>query len=101
MARKKTVHKTVQFTREGIDRLPNDKPVVYKVLNAKGENIYTGVAKRGRVEDRIAEHLPRAKDSIPGGSKVQVTQKSSITGAQRSESRIIARTKPRHNKLGK
>ena len=100
MARK-NVQKTVKLTKEGIDRLPNDKPVVYKIMNEQGKNIYTGVAKRGRIEDRLAEHLPRAKDKIPGGSKVQVTQKPSITEAQKSESRIVARSKPRHNKRGK
>ena len=91
----------MKFTKEGIDRLPNDKPVVYKIMNEQGKNIYTGVAKRGRIEDRLAEHLPRAKDRIPGGSKVQVTQKPSIADAQRSERGIIARSKPMHNKRGK
>ena len=98
---KKNVQKTVKFTKEGIDRLPKDKPVVYKILNEQDENIYTGVAKRGRIQDRLAEHLPRAKDPIPGGSKVQVSQKPSITDAEKSESGIIARSKPRHNKRGK
>ena len=98
---KKNVQKTVKFTKAGIDRLAKDKPVVYKILNRQGKNIYTGVAKRGRIEDRLAEHLPGAKDPIPGGSKVRVSQKSSIADAQKSESRIIARSKPHHNKRGK
>ncbi len=101
MAKKKEVQKTVRFTKEGLDSLPENKPAVYKILNHQGDNIYTGVAKRGRVEGRLSEHLPGSSDPIPGGKKVQITQKPSITDAKQSEDRIIARSKPRYNKRGK
>ena len=42
MAKTKNVQKTERFTREGIDRLPKDKSVVYKIFNKQGDNIYTG-----------------------------------------------------------
>ena len=56
--------KTVNFNKSGASKLPNDKPVVYKVKTAGGKTNYVGVAKRGRVEDRIKEHLDAGK--IPG-----------------------------------
>jgi hypothetical protein len=92
--------KTVKFTPEGVEKLPKDKPVVYKILNDKGENIYTGVAKRGRVEERLKEHLPSGPDPIPGGVKVKIQPKQTIAEAEKSEKIIISRSKPKHNKLG-
>jgi len=92
--------KTTKFNKSGIGKLPDDKPVVYKIQSEGGKNNYTGVAKRGRVQDRLAEHLPGGKDHIPG-SRVHIEQMSSISDAMAKESRIISRSKPRHNKKGK
>lgn len=94
-ARKK---KTADFKPEGIDSLAQDKPAVYKILDKNNKNIYTGSAKRGRVAERIREHLPRGPDPIPGGIRVKIEQKSSIEEARKSESMIISRTKPKYNK---
>lgn len=93
--------KQSSFNRDGIADLAKDKPVVYQLQNNKGENIYTGVAKRGRIEDRLKEHLPGQKDAIPGAKAVKITQHGSIADARRSEERIIKRAQPRHNKQGK
>jgi len=92
--------KTVDFTDQGISKLPDDKPVVYRILTDGGRNNYTGVAQRGRVQERLQEHLPDGKDPLPG-SKVQIEQMKSIGEAREKEQRIIARTKPRHNEQGK
>ncbi len=54
--------KTVPFKGDPIKKLPNDKPVVYKILTRAGKNKYTGVAQRGRVQARIGEHLPGARN---------------------------------------
>jgi predicted GIY-YIG superfamily endonuclease len=92
--------RTVKLTRKKISELPDDKPVVYKILTAGGGNNYTGIAKRGRVRERIEEHLPGAKDYVPG-SRVQIEQVSSIREARQKERRIIARSKPKHNRQGR
>src|SRR5258708_1462901 len=92
--------KTVKFSEDGLSKLPDDKPAVYKILNQQGHNVYTGVAKRGRVEERLKEHLPGGPDPIPG-AKVQVQQKHSIADAEKAEAAIIARSKPPFNKQGK
>lgn len=99
MAENKT--KTVPFNNEGIEELPDNKPAVYKIINSQGENIYTRVAKRGRVQNRIKEHLPGGSDKISGGVKVQIQQKTSIAEAENSETRIISRSQPKHNKKSK
>jgi len=93
--------KTATFNPEGIGTLTKNKPVVYKILDSDGDNIYTGIAKRGRVEQRLREHLPKGPDPIPGGVKVRVEPKSNITEARESEARIIKRSQPKHNKKGK
>lgn len=92
--------KTVPFNQSGISKLPNDKPVVYKILTPGGSTNYAGKAKRGRVQERIAEHLPGAKDPVPG-AKVAIEQVPSIAEAQAMEQRVIARSQPKYNKQGK
>lgn len=92
--------KTVDFTKSGIGKLPDDKPVVYRIKTDGGKTNYTGVAKRGRVQERLEEHLPGAKDYIPG-SKVQIEQTRSIDHAEEKEAVVIARTKPKYNDRGK
>ena len=89
------------FDKEGIEGLAKDKPVVYKIENNKGNNLYTGVAKRGRVEERLKEHLPSGPDSVRGGAKVRIQQKPSIAEAKKSEARIIKTSQPPQNKRGK
>jgi len=93
--------RTAKLDSESIDALPNDKPVVYRILNSEDKNVYTGVAKRGNIRDRLKDHLPGGQDPVPGGVKVQIEQKDSIDQARDTEARIISRTRPRHNKQGK
>ena len=88
--------KTVRFTQEGIKKLPNDKPVVYKILTMGDNNNYTGVAKKGRVHERLEEHLADEKDPIPE-SKIQIEQVHSIGDAEKKEKLIISRSNPRYN----
>jgi len=88
--------KTVKYTKKGISKLPNDKPAVYKILTPSGNNNYTGVAKRGRVRERIAEHM----GEIPG-AKVRINQMGSIKDATKREARIVKQSNPKYNKKGK
>jgi predicted GIY-YIG superfamily endonuclease len=93
--------KSADFNRVGIESLAKDKPVVYKILNGKGNTLYTGVAKRGRVEERLKEHLPSGPDPVRGGKKIVIDQKSSIDEARKAEARTIKRSQPPQNKKGK
>ncbi|MEW6586597.1 MAG: hypothetical protein AB1442_13450 [Nitrospirota bacterium] len=91
-------HKTVNFNQSGTAKLPNNKPVVYKIQTASGKTNYVGIAKRGRVQERIQEHLDTGE--IPG-TKVQIKQVSSIQEAAKQELRIISRTQPKYNEKDK
>ncbi len=90
--------KTVKFTPTGIVKLPDDKPVVYRIQTDGGKTNYVGVAQRGRVQDRLREHLGAGE--IPG-AKVQVEQMPTIQEARNTEARIIDRSQPKYNEKGK
>ncbi len=90
--------KTVDFTKKGISKLPDDKPVVYDILTESGKPNYTGSAKRGRVQERLQEHFEAGR--IPG-EKVRIQQMPTISEAQETEQRKIARSDPNYNKSGK
>jgi len=59
---------------------------------------YVGVAKRGRAQERILEHLEAG--GTPG-AKVQIEQVPSNAEARQREKNIISRSKPKYNKQGK
>lgn len=87
--------KTVKYNQNGISGLPKDKPVVYEILTKSGKRNHIGSSKRGRVEERIKEHLDAGK--IPG-AKVRIKQKQTIQEAKKAEKRAIALAKPKYNK---
>lgn len=93
--------KSAPFTLKGIETLPKGRPVVYEIQNGQGKPEYIGVAKRGRVDARLKEHLPIGKDPVSGGKKVVVRPKSSIQEAKKSEARSIKTKQPRQNIQGK
>ena len=93
--------KSGKFDNEGIEGLAKDKPVVYKIEDNQGEDLYVGVAKRGRVEARLKEHLPGGADPVPGGATVRIQQKMNIADAEKAEARIIKKSQPPQNKKGK
>jgi excinuclease UvrABC nuclease subunit len=91
-------HKTVKFNPKGIAKLPDDKPVVYRIETEGGKTNYVGTAKRGRVLDRLQEHLDAGEIH---GARVHIQQMPSIQEAEKTEARIIARSKPKYNEQGK
>jgi excinuclease UvrABC nuclease subunit len=93
--------KNALFSKTSIEALAQDKPIVYRSRNRNGTNTYTGVAKKGRVADRLKEHLPGGPDHVPGAASVEIKQLNSIAEARDAEARSIKRSKPRHNKVGK
>jgi len=88
--------KKIKFNKNEIEKLPNNKPIVYKILSDSGKNNYTGVAQRGRVQDRLKKHL----GNIPGAN-IQIEQMKSIKEARLKEANIIKRSKPKYNERGK
>jgi len=86
------------FNPKNIQKISEDKPIVYEILNRGGENIYSGSSKRGQGQDRLRDHLPAGSDPIPGGSHFRIKPMPSVDGARREEKRIIEKEKPKHNK---
>ncbi len=85
------VRKT-KFNKSAIGSLPDDKPVLYRIETEAGKLNYAGIAKKGRVQDRLAEHL----GEIPG-AKVSIEQFSSIAEARSKEKNVIKRNQPKYN----
>ena len=88
--------KKVNYNPAGIEQLPNDKPALYRIKTEGGNLNYAGVAKRGRVNERIAEHI----GEIPGAT-VTIEQFGSIADAKSKEANVIKRNQPKYNKQGK
>ena len=88
--------KTTKYDKSNVQKLPDDKPAVYRIQTEGGKDNYVGVAKRGRVPERIAEHL-----GVVPGAKVKIEQHPSIQDAKASEARIIKRQQPKYNEEGK
>lgn len=89
------------FTKTNIQNVPDNKAVVYKIKNNAGQNLYTGIAGRGRVQDRLLEHKELKKESIPGGTRFQVAQVENKNRARKVETQIIKKEQPRFNEQNK
>ncbi len=90
--------RTQKFTKEKIKEVPKNKAIVYKIKNAKGKNLYTGIAGRGRVQKRLMEHRTLKRELIPGGTRFQFTQVKNKDRAKQIEKQIIKKEKPKFNK---
>ena len=95
---KKRFSRSKPLNKKHVEQIPDDLPANYKITSQAGKLIYTGIAKRGRVQDRLLEHLPDAPDAIPGGSKFSVKQAQSVDLARQEEKRIIQQEHPTQNK---
>ncbi len=85
---------TRAITKTNLDKVPGDKPGVYRIKNIDGDVLYIGKAKGGRLDDRIAEH----KGEFDGGTRFQFKTTSSKEAAERLERREIREYKPPRNK---
>lgn len=65
-------------------------------MNKKDENVFTGIAKKGKVHAQIMEH----KGKVPG-AKVQVEQVANVAEATKKQANIVKRSKPKYNLMPK
>lgn len=93
--------RTQKFTKGNIENVPKDKAIVYKIKNASGVNLYTGIAGGGRVEDRLMEHKELKKEIIPGGTRFQIAQVKNKDRAEQIEKQIIKKEQPKFNEQNK
>ena len=94
-------NRTQKFTKENIAKVPKNKAIVYKIKNEKGENLYTGIAGRGRVQKRLEEHKQIDNEKIPTGTRFQFTQVKNKDKARVVEKQIIKKEQPEFNKQNK
>lgn len=93
--------RTQKFTKENISKVPQNKAIIYKIKDKSGENLYTGIAGRGRSQERLLEHKEIKKEKIPDGTRFQFTQVKNKERAHTIEKQIIKKEQPEHNEQHK
>jgi hypothetical protein len=93
--------RTQKFTKANIANVPQNKAIIYKIKSSNGENLYTGIAGRGRSQDRLIEHKDIKKEQILKGTKFQYAQVKTKDRAHQIEKSIIKKEQPEHNKQHK
>jgi len=93
--------RTQKFTKANIANVPQDKAIIYKIKSRSGENLYTGIAGRGRGQDRLVEHKDIKKEQIPDGTRFQYAQVKTKVRAHQIEKTIIKKEHPEHNEQHK
>lgn len=82
------------FNRNNLAKVPSNQPGVYRIKNAKNKILYVGIARGGRLAEKIAEH----KGELAGGTKFQYRIARNRLEAERIESEEIKNLKPAFNK---
>lgn len=82
------------ITNKNLEKVPGNKPGVYRIQGTRKDVLYIGKAKGGRLDDRIREH----KGGIPGGTRFSYKTTPSKEAAERLEKREIKQQKPKFNK---
>jgi len=85
---------TRAITQKNLEKVPGNKPGVYRIKSASNEILYIGKAKGGRLDDRIAEH----KGQFKGGTKFQYRTTASKEAAERLERKELRAYRPPRNK---
>lgn len=88
---------TQKFTKENITKVPQEKAIIYKIKSREGENLYTGIAGRGRSQERLLEHKEIKKEKIPEGTRFQYAQIKTKDRAHQIEKVIIKKEQPEYN----
>lgn len=91
--KKGTATKTVKFNRQGIAKLPEDRPVLYRIIDESGRMNYVGVAQKGYARERISGHLEKIS-----GVKVQIEQFATLEDAMKKEVNVIRRATARYGR---
>ena len=90
-------NKTQKFIKSNIKKVPENKAIVYKIKDVRGKNLYTGIAGRGRGQDRLLEHKELKREIIPSGTRFQFTQAKNKDRAEQIEKQIIRKEQPKFN----
>ena len=86
-----------KLNKTNIKNIPENKPIVYRFLNNSNKELYTGVAKRNRTQDRLLEHLDLKKEKVSGATKIKIVQMPNIEKAEKLEKSLIKKLQPKFN----
>ena len=89
-----------KLNKTNIAKVPEDKAIVYKIKSENGKNLYTGIAGRGRGQDRLLEHKEVDGEKIPGGQCFSFAQVKNKEEAKKLEKKIIREERPKYNEQG-
>ena len=89
--------RTQKFTKDNIAKVPQNKAIIYKIKDVGRENLYTGIAGRGRSQERLLEHKEVKKEKIPEGTRFQYAQVKNKERARVIEKQIIRMEQPEFN----
>lgn len=84
-----------QITKSSVEKLSKRSAGVYKIIDSKGETLYIGKAKAGRLGDRIYEH----KGHFKGGTNYRYYETGTVKKAEALEKKLIKSEKPPRNKM--
>lgn len=86
----------LRFTKKEIKQLPETKPGVYVIENNQGTNMFSGVAKRGQVQETLFNHFYGGDNYIPG-ARLQFEQFNNLTECGERLKAVIAKDDPKYN----
>lgn len=89
--------KAKKFNDANVTKVADDKPVVYRLLNKNNKDVYVGIAKRYRGQDRLMEHLNLKKEKVPGAVKLKVLPVKNLGVAEKVEKKLIEQLSPKFN----
>jgi len=86
-----------KFNKTNIKNVPKDKPIVYRLLNNSNDDLYLGIAKKNRTQDRLLEHINLKKEKISGATKIKIAQVPNLDNAKNIEKKLIKQLQPKFN----
>ena len=86
------------LNKTNTEKVDVNSPVVYKMFNQSGSLLYIGIAKRGRGEERLMEHVNKKGEKIPGATQFQSMPVKTVEDARKIEKKLIKSSEPKFNK---
>lgn len=84
-----------QITKSSTEKLSKKDAGVYKITDSRGETLYIGKAKAGRLGERIYEH----KGHFKGGTNFRYQETGTVEKAERLEKRLVKKEAPPRNRM--
>jgi predicted GIY-YIG superfamily endonuclease len=88
------IHKS---NKANIKDIPENEPIVYRLLNNSNNELYTGIAKRNRIQDRLLEHLNIQKEKISGATKLKLHRLIIWRVLKKIEKKLLKQLQPKFN----